>query len=287
MIFINYRRSDSFDVSRRLASILGKEFGPARVFLDESSAKPGDPWPDSIRSALEQAEALLVVIGDKWLRTYDEESGRRRIDLEADWVRQEILTFLDRQEMNSDLLLLPLLARGASMPRAEHLDIKLSRICSVQPMAVPDTGNILDYVAVKQRLIQAGFDPVVPPAVVSPMVGKAPKRLTAVEEREFLAQYPHWRIVESEKPGATGDVMRELYRVYEFTSYEFAWRFMMRVDERAIRPYYHHPRWQNTYNRVEFWLSTFNIGHRPSKKDRRLAQLVESIWGEFETEMFA
>jgi pterin-4a-carbinolamine dehydratase len=40
--------------------------------------------------------------------------------------------------------------------------------------------------------------------------------------------------------------MRQLHRVYEFKSYEMAWRFMVRVDELGIRPYDHHPRWQMT-----------------------------------------
>lgn len=75
--------------------------------------------------------------------------------------------------------------------------------------------------------------------------------------------------------------MRELYRVFEFTSYDNAWKFMTLVDEKGIRPFNHHPRWQNTYNRVEVWLCTFNIGHKPSKKDLRLAGIMEDIWEEF------
>jgi pterin-4a-carbinolamine dehydratase len=63
--------------------------------------------------------------------------------------------------------------------------------------------------------------------------------------------------------------------MYEFSTYEMAWRFMIRVDELAIRPYNHHPRWQNTFNRIEFWLCTFNIGHKPSKRDLRLARILE------------
>lgn len=287
MIFISYRRSESLDFSRRLAAVLCERFGSSTVFFDESSVTPGAPWPAEIRNKLEQAVALLVVIGDRWLRSYDPESGRRRIDMEDDWVRQEIMTFLDRVEANPNLLLLPLLIRDATLPQTEHLDSALGRICDYQYLVVPDTASVLDFVSVTQRLSQFGFERITAPPVVTLMVGKIPNRLRADEERAFLEQHPYWRIVESEKPGSTDDVMRQLYRMYEFSSYEMAWQFMTRVDKEGIRPYNHHPCWQNTYNRVEFWLCTFNIGHKPSKRDIRLARIAESIWHEFEAEMLA
>ena len=284
-IFVSYRRSDSLDISRRLAKELN-EFGEKNIFFDQSSAPPGTAWPDSIRDAIEKADALIVVIGSIWLSIQDEKSGRRRIDIEDDWVRLEILTFLERKKAKKDLFILPLLVNGANMPRSEYLNENLRPLCNYQPMQIQNTGSSLDFVQVKQRLIQNRFQPVIPAAVVTPISGRIPLQLTKEEEEDFLNEYTYWRIIEHDKPGAPGDVMRELYRLYEFTNYEMIWRFMTKVDELGIRPYNHHPRWQNAYNRLEVWLCTFNVGHKPSKKDIRLAKIMESIWDEFKAEMF-
>src|SRR5215475_5959398 len=121
-IFISYRRSDSFDTARRLATELRREFGETNVFFDQTSAPPGTAWPDAIRVAAKKTHALLVVIGPKWLHAQDEKSGRRRLDIKDDWVRLEILTFLKRKKAtrSNDLLILPLLVNGATtMPREE------------------------------------------------------------------------------------------------------------------------------------------------------------------------
>lgn len=285
-IFISYRRSDSYDTAHRLATELRREFGEGNVFFDQTSAPPGTAWPDAIRVAAEKADALLVVIGPKWLHTQDEKSGRRRLDIKDDWVRLEILTFLKRKKATSnDLLILPLLVNGATMPRSEYVDNDLKPLCAYQPMEVLSRGSGLDFVQVKQRLIQCRFQPIVRPAVVTPMSDQIPLQSAQEEEDVFLNEYKQWRIIEEDKPGVPGDVMRQLYRVYEFSSYEMAWRFMVRVDERGIRPYNHHPRWQNAFNRIEVWLCTFNIGHKPSAKDIRLAKIFESVWEEFRAEM--
>jgi 4a-hydroxytetrahydrobiopterin dehydratase len=286
-IFISYRRSDSYDTAHRLEIELSREFGEENVFFDQTSAPPGTAWPHAIRVAAKKADALLVVIGPKWLHTQDEKSGRRRLDIKDDWVRLEILTFLKRKKAtrSNDLLILPLLVNGATMPRSEYVDNELGPLCAYQPMEVPSRGSELDFVQVKQRLIECRFQPIVRPAVVdTPMSPQIPLQLTQKQEKVFRSEYKQWDIRKDDK-GVPGDVMRQLHRVYEFTSYEMAWRFMVRVDELGIRPYNHHPRWQNAFNRVEVWLCTNNIGHKPSKKDIRLAKIFESVWEEFRAEM--
>jgi pterin-4a-carbinolamine dehydratase len=110
--------------------------------------------------------------------------------------------------------------------------------------------------------------------------GGLPDPLTEHELREFLAKYPQWALVDTRDENASEGVRRELYRVYEFPSYQLAFRFMNEVSERAIVRQSHHPRWQNTWNRVEIWLTTFNLGYRPSIKDLRLAEACEQAWRE-------
>jgi pterin-4a-carbinolamine dehydratase len=279
-IFISYRRVDSYEANR-LATTLKSEYGDNNIFLDFDSMKPGEIWPDSLKHALNSADALLLIISKNWLHMQDEESGKRRIDLEDDWVRKEIIDFLKRKKENPDLLILPVLINGAKMPEKKYLDDTLNEICDFQAIELIYTGSTIDYVQIKHRLVMAKIFSNSPPPVVTPILDMPPDNLTKEEEDKFLDKYKFWKIIEREKPGYAGDVMRELYRMYEFTSYEDAWKFMIKVDENGVKPYNHHPRWQNTYNRVEVWLCTFNIGHKPSYRDLRLAKIFEETWEKF------
>jgi pterin-4a-carbinolamine dehydratase len=283
--FISYRRSDSSDIARHLAVDLREEFGAGAVYFDVSSNLPGTAWPQMIRDAIEQADALLVVIGPQWLHTYDPLSGRRRIDLADDWVRLETVTFLQRMAVHPDLLILPLLVHGAPPLRLEYLDGELARLCATEPLVIPTSPYTHDFSQVKQALIRHRFVSVAPAPVVTPSLAVPPQPLTAEEELAFCTEYPEWQIVERPKPGIPGDMIRELYRKYEFLSYDFAWEYLVEVDLQGIRAQRHHPRWQNSFNRVEFWLCTSNSGHKPSKRDVRFAKTLESIWLDFKKRM--
>lgn len=280
-IFINYRRGDSHEITQRLAHFVMNEFGKTNAFFDQTTPRPGMAWPAANQDALQQAHALLVVIGPDWLHMQDEKSGRRRIDLPNDWVRLEIVAFLERKKSNPNLLVLPVLVNGMTMPRAEYLDGDLKRLCDHEPLRLQATSTPLEFAQIKQILVEHRVSSVKSSTVITPRNSSSPRQLTAAEENEFLAEYKHWQMIEQpNKSSSTGG--RQLYRLYEFNSYEMAWRFMERVNEAGIRVQEHHPRWQNTFNRVEVWLST---GHRPSKKDIRLAKAFEHVWEEMRSEM--
>jgi hypothetical protein len=168
---------------------------------------PGTAWPDAIRAAAKKADALLVVIGPMWLHAQDEKSGRRRLDIKDDWVRLEILTFLKRKKAtrSNDLLILPLLVNGATRPRSEYVDNELGPLCTYQPMEVPSRGSDLDFVQVKQQLIECRFQPIVRPAVFTPMAAQIPLQLTQKEEKAFRSEYKQWDIKKDDK-GVPGDV---------------------------------------------------------------------------------
>jgi len=280
-VFISYRRSDAVDVARRMASELKTYFGADAIFFDQTTALPGAKWPDSIRAALDEAQVMLVVIGPTWFDARDEQSRRRRIDLAEDWVRQEILTALQRQRNGEPLEVIPVLVSDASMPDPGHLDEELGELCEWQGIRVVSSGTTHDFDELKEQLVRLRIEPRVLPPVATPRFRRLPQRLTQDEEQAFLAKWSEWEIVETAEPHAPGGVMRELHRVYEFTTFEDAFRFMTEVVRRAIEPYSHHPRWQNAYFRVEVWLTTFNLNYRPSNRDVRLAEMFEEIWREF------
>lgn len=276
-VFISYRRQDSYE-TQRLSEFLEKEFGEEKIFFDSSSIDPGMEWPETIKSSLDDAKILLVIIGDKWLHIQDIKSGRRRIDLANDWVRLEITTFLTRREKNHELQIIPVLLNNTEMPAKDFLNNEMSALCDFQAVRVNSTGHSTDFIRLKQVLIQHNISPIDIPPVITPMLQKPPEKLSKHQEDEFLSKHNQWKFQNNKKSGTDADFIRELYRMYEFESYERAWEFLEKIDELGIRPYNHHPRIQLTYNRVEIWSCTFNIGHKPTSRDLRLAKICEKIW---------
>lgn len=277
MIFISYRRDDSLDFCRSLAAELRAYFGTEAVFFDQAIDR-GAEWPTTIRNALNTARVILFVIGPNWQHARDDLSGRRRLDIGGDWVREEILAALKRKRGGDKVHILPVLMPNVAMPK--YLYNKLLSFPNYQAMPIPNTGKPEDFDELKAQLVRWNFVPVVLPPVVTPRIGRLPKGLNDDDESAFLKEMKEWKIEETREPDAPGRFRRELHRVYEFRSFEDAFHFMNEVAERAIGLQNHHPRWQNTYNRVEIWLTTFNLGYKPSLRDIRLAKACEQIWNE-------
>src|SRR5260370_419712 len=114
-IFISYRRLDSGPTARRLADTLAQSFGLDQVFIDTDAIRAAQNWKVRISEALEAASILIPVIGPRWLFTQDE-AGRRRLDLDDDWVRNEILIGLQTKKT-----LLPVLVSGGTLPAQKAL----------------------------------------------------------------------------------------------------------------------------------------------------------------------
>jgi len=67
-----------------------------------------------------------------------------------------------------------------------------------------------------------------------------------------------------------------LYRKIEFRDFNEAFAFMTRVALVAEKMD-HHPKWTNTWNTVEIWLSTHGAGDVVTEKDRKLASSIDSL----------
>jgi len=115
MIFISYRKDDVQSVVDFLAEKLKRNFGQTAVFKDDRDIRAGESWAERIKEELLASDVLLAVIGDKWLTMLDEH-GKRRIDNDKDWVRQEICTAL---EANKPVIVI--LVNDAKMPTTEGL----------------------------------------------------------------------------------------------------------------------------------------------------------------------
>jgi hypothetical protein len=118
-IFVNYRRDDSMDVAGRIYDRLVAHFGTDSVFKDVDSIPLGVDFRHHIRQAVASCDVFLAVIGSDWLSTCTRE-GCRRLDDESDFVRLEIAAALERKS-----LFIPLLVRGASIPRPDELPAQI------------------------------------------------------------------------------------------------------------------------------------------------------------------
>src|SRR5450432_84036 len=67
-----------------------------------------------------------------------------------------------------------------------------------------------------------------------------------------------------------------LYRKFKFKDFSEAFAFMTRVALEAEKMD-HHPKWTNTYNQLEIWLSTHDAGDIVTEKDRKLARKIDAI----------
>lgn len=121
-IFISYRRSDSISESGRAYDYLENYFGRDSVFKDVDSIDGGEDFHEEIKTAVEQCEVLLAIIGKRWLHTRDSE-GRKRLERPDDWVKLEIETAL-----NKGIKVIPVLLSDAEMPNVEMLPMSLKAL---------------------------------------------------------------------------------------------------------------------------------------------------------------
>lgn len=115
-IFISYRRDDSADVSEDLAEVLARVFGANNVFFDRVSIRLGEPFPNRLRNAIDDANVMLVIIGERWLS--------ERLHQPDDFVYLEVRRGLDR----SHLRVIPVLLDATPMPGARDLPTDIAQL---------------------------------------------------------------------------------------------------------------------------------------------------------------
>ncbi|MEM7251660.1 MAG: toll/interleukin-1 receptor domain-containing protein [Pseudomonadota bacterium] len=153
ILFLSYRRFDSQGFAGRIGDDLGDAFGDAVIFRDDE-IQPGDDFTRTLSDALARAEALLIVIGRRWLSAADPD-GRRRIDDETDWVRREIEAAAAR-----DIWILPILVGGATMPSPSTLPDSLVFISRQQAYVINDRSwehDIDGLIELIKRRLGPGF----------------------------------------------------------------------------------------------------------------------------------
>ena len=117
-IFISYRRDDSEYQTDRLHRELKQYVQNPKedIFIDVDNIPFGVDFVSHLDGIVSQCEALLALIGPRWLEAKHPETGLRRIDDPQDFVRIEIASALKR-----GIPVVPVLLDGTPPPAAEDL----------------------------------------------------------------------------------------------------------------------------------------------------------------------
>ena len=144
-IFLSYRRDDTGGRAGRLFDVLVARFGARNVFQDVTTVAPGRDFAAQVDAAVTGSDAVLVVIGPRWLGTTDQ--GGRRIDLPDDFVRREVAMAL-----TTEIPVVPVLVDGASLPSAEELPEELEPLRLRQAVTLRDASWHQDVDDLVRRL---------------------------------------------------------------------------------------------------------------------------------------
>ena len=126
-VFISYRREDGAASARSICDRLTQVFGSANIFMDVNSLVPGQRFDVELDTALSQCKVFLAIIGPRWMELLE----KRERDGERDYVRQELATALRR-----NMIVIPVLAEGARLPRSTSLPPDISAIVMHQKQEV-------------------------------------------------------------------------------------------------------------------------------------------------------
>lgn len=121
-IFISYRHEDSPYISATIYEKLGQRFGPDNIFFDIDSIPLGIDFRKYITDNVGKCDLLLVVIGDKWMDSVNNQ-GTRRLDDPLDFVRLEIEAAFER-----NIPVIPILVENAKIPPANKLPLSIQEL---------------------------------------------------------------------------------------------------------------------------------------------------------------
>lgn len=144
-LFISYRRSDAAGHAGRLHDRLVDYFNREQIFYDLDTIEWGDRFPDRITNGVRECKVLLAVMAPDWL-TVTDDSGRRRLDDEKDFVRCELALALAEGKKVFVVAL-----GGARIPTTADLPAPLAGLtaCDVAELG----GKSFEYDAQIERLV--------------------------------------------------------------------------------------------------------------------------------------
>lgn len=157
-IFISYRREESAYVAAAVAEKLAGRFGAKSVFLDIDNIPIGVDFLQYLHGAIVHADIVLVLIGDHWINSANED-GHRRLDSPTDFVRIEL-----EFALSQGIHIVPVLIGNARMPRAAELPDSLKALAhrnatELRPGKefLPHVTRLVDICANYPKLVSRGL----------------------------------------------------------------------------------------------------------------------------------
>jgi len=129
-VFISYRRDDSAAYTGRLYDSLSNHMDRAKVFMDLDKIHFGGDFPEVLRESIASAQAMIVVIGPRWLNIAHRD-GTLRIQDPTDFVHQEVAQGLER-----GIHVFPVLVGGATMPSEADLPAALKKLAMLNALEI-------------------------------------------------------------------------------------------------------------------------------------------------------
>lgn len=118
-LFINYRRSDHPDFVEHIRTWFMLRYGRENVCMDFDSIPPFARFEDFIREKIRESDAVVVIIGPRWLELMLEKQQEQK----PDYVRIEL-----EEALKHGKLIAPLAIQGATVPTEDELPDKLRPI---------------------------------------------------------------------------------------------------------------------------------------------------------------
>jgi TIR domain-containing protein/WD40 domain-containing protein len=115
VIFLSYRRGDTQWAARGIYDRLVNSYDRRNVFRDLDAIPAGVRFRDYIEKKISESDVFILLIGKAWA-SYEDELGRRRLELPRDPVRLEVETALKLGKQ-----IIPVLIGGAPMPTERDL----------------------------------------------------------------------------------------------------------------------------------------------------------------------
>ncbi len=128
-LFLSYRREDSAGHAGRLCEHLSAVFGPDHVFMDVEDIAPGQDFAEAIEKTVSDCQAVVVVIGPRWVSEFKKRGGGE------DFVLHEVSVALRR-----NVTVIPVLVGGAVMPSPADLPKSLAALTRRQALEIRDAG---------------------------------------------------------------------------------------------------------------------------------------------------
>jgi TIR domain len=153
-VFICYRREDSAGFAGRIYDRLKNSLGHESVFIDVDNIPMGLDFVEVLSDRVGRCDALIAVIGRKWIASADK-ANRRRLDDSNDYVRIEIEAALSR-----NVPVIPVLIDGAVMPNADDLPAPIKKLARRQGIEISHTRFDSDAARLTEALTQIGGEPV-------------------------------------------------------------------------------------------------------------------------------